>query len=269
MQPVSGELDFRNARIGFTRWEQGPEWLVCLHGYGEDRNSFAFLVPYLSDNYSVLALDLPFHGSTDWKEGLLMEPADLLTIIRNCLPDVHHFSLLGYSMGGRLALHLLQLVPENIRRILLIAPDGLHHNPWQRLATGSRIGNRLFAATMNNPSWLLRLAAAGAAIGIYDKKLLRFVRYYLNDAAEREYLYIRWTCFRRFRPDAKKIAVIAQECPVQIKLLFGQFDPVILSKHGIKLSRLSKGKIVVAEAAAGHQLLKEKYAPLMAALLKP
>jgi pimeloyl-ACP methyl ester carboxylesterase len=261
-------IQYRNSSIHYYRYGSGPEWLFCFHGYGEDGSSFGIFETILGDRFTMIAVDLPFHGRTNWQEGLLFDVADLLAIIHTINPIHHPFSLLGYSMGGRVAMQVLQSVPQQVAKLVLVAPDGLHKNKWQWLATRTRTGNRLFSFTMRNPSWMIKLIDLGGKLGLYDKSLLRFVHYYLDDAEQRRILFRRWTAMRKFRPRRHllKEMIITRRIPVHI--LFGRYDRVILAKHGIHFSKHAENLIQVTEIEAGHQLLKEKHVSMIAEWLK-
>ncbi len=246
---------------------QGPEWLFCFHGYGENAASFELLEKPLGSRYTLVALDFPFHGKTDWQEGLVFEPDDLIAIIRQIMPETGSFSLLGYSMGGRVALDLFDRIPDQVNRLILVAPDGLHNKPWQILATRTRMGNRLFSYMMRHRSmarWYMDLAER---LGLYNKELLRFVHYYLDDREERISLYQRWTTMRRFRPDKKRLKKSIAEKRKQVHLFFGKYDRVIPTRHGLDFSRNCEAFIQIREVEGGHQLLKEKHIRQIISLL--
>jgi pimeloyl-ACP methyl ester carboxylesterase len=264
----SNHICFRNSSIHYIRLGNGPEWLFCFHGYGEDGGSFLPLAETLGEQFTLVAIDAPFHGKTDWQEGLLFEPADLVEIINRIKPANQQMRLLGYSMGGRIALQLLQLIPEQISKLVLIAPDGLHKNKWQWIATRTKIGERLFSYTMHNPYWIIGLLDLSAKLGLYNKNLLKFVHYYLDNEDQRLILYRRWTTMRKFRPDKALLKKIIIKNKIPVNILFGKYDRVILTKHGIHFSEHANDYIKVTEIEAGHQLLKERHIPLITTLLK-
>ncbi len=138
-------ITYRNSTIAYRRTGSGKEWLFCFHGYGYDGLSFDIFSSLLHKRYTIIAIDLPFHGQTNWQEGLLFEPEALVSIIHSIKSPDLKMSLLGYSMGGRVVMQLAQLVPEEINKIVLVAPDGFHKNKWQWLSTQTLAGNRLFA----------------------------------------------------------------------------------------------------------------------------
>ncbi|HEY9724553.1 MAG TPA: 2-succinyl-6-hydroxy-2,4-cyclohexadiene-1-carboxylate synthase [Oscillatoriaceae cyanobacterium] len=102
----------------WQRWgEPGASPLVLLHGYAGEAASWQSVAPELQDAYAVLAPDLPGHGGTgspgpDWS---LARAAAALAAQ---LPA--SFDLVGYSLGGRLALHLACAFPERVKRLVLV-----------------------------------------------------------------------------------------------------------------------------------------------------
>jgi len=256
---------FRSSKIHYLRMGGGPEWLFCFHGYGEDAESFSLFEPLLGDRFTLLAIDFPFHGKTDWQEGLLFEPQHLLEIIAQINPEHKPVHFLGYSMGGRVALQLLQLIPERVRQLVLVAPDGLHKNKWQWLATQTKPGNRLFAFSMKHPFIMNSLLDVLSKMRLYNNSLLKFIHYYLDDREQRMTLYRRWTTMRKFRPRLTLLKNIIQTKAIPVKMLFGKFDRVILAKHGKQFGRDSEN-IQVIEIEAGHQLLRDKHAALIAGM---
>lgn len=259
-------LPYRSSVIHYLKMGKGDRYLCCFHGYGEDASSFQVLEQVLGNDYTLLCIDFPFHGSTEWREGTLFTDEDLLAILGSILPlDWQSVSLLGYSMGGRVAMHLLQRIPHQIDRVVLIAPDGLHKNFWYWLATQTRLGNRLFRYTANHPKWFFSIMRWMRNARLLNKSAFKFAHAYLDDAGERESLYLRWTTMRRFIPSAKKITAALRRYPVPVRMLFGSYDRIILASRSKRLAADNEC-ITVRKMKAGHQLLKDKYAKDIAAL---
>lgn len=254
-------IPFRGSRLHYLRWGMGEEWLFCFHGYGEDASSFNFLEPVLGKRFTIIAIDMPLHGKTEWNKGLLFKPEELIGIIDTIKPADAPIHILGYSMGGRVALQLLEMIPQEIRKMILIAPDGLHKNWWQWFSTQTMIGNRLFRFTMKHRSLMNVLISLGGKLRLYDISVLRFVHFYFDDASQRSILYRRWTTMRQFNPSIKRQRKSILENKIPTHLIFGKYDRVILTKHGRTLRKNAEKHITVTEIKAGHQLLKEKYLP--------
>jgi len=97
--------------------------LLVLHGFTGDRSTMSSISEPLSKNYSVVSIDLPGHGSTvkDLEPYLFNFENTLAAIIE--VMEFHNqqeFNVLGYSMGGRLAIGLATKYPNKIKNMILI-----------------------------------------------------------------------------------------------------------------------------------------------------
>jgi 2-succinyl-6-hydroxy-2,4-cyclohexadiene-1-carboxylate synthase len=94
--------------------------LLLLHGFGWTHRSFDDLLPELEPGHQLILADLPGHGaSVAPTEGFEASLASLVATLRG-----HHIasaSVLGYSMGARLALGLAVGWPELVGRLALIS----------------------------------------------------------------------------------------------------------------------------------------------------
>ncbi|MBW3614867.1 MAG: alpha/beta fold hydrolase [Actinobacteria bacterium] len=88
--------------------------VVLVHGFTQTRRSWDALVEPLAANHQVLAVDAPGHGLSSQYQVGLWEAARLLGEAGN------EASYVGYSMGGRLVLHLALAAPYLVRRVVLV-----------------------------------------------------------------------------------------------------------------------------------------------------
>lgn len=98
----------------------GPP-LVLLHGWAMSSAVFGEALQNLNNEFSVLAPDLPGHGQStagkDYSLGSLAN--DLASWMEGLqLTDVR---LLGWSLGGQIALRLASLTKQRLSRLLLVA----------------------------------------------------------------------------------------------------------------------------------------------------
>ena len=113
--------------------------LVLLHGFSGRSDSWAHLIPMFVKNRLVLAVDLPGHGGTYAPEDpariqMAMVAADLAGLVTGLsLVESGPLDILGYSMGGRLALYFALYHPELVRRLVLeSASPGLDNSEARR-----------------------------------------------------------------------------------------------------------------------------------------
>ncbi len=278
-------LSYRSSRIHYLLGGRGDKLLICFHGYGESGQSFSFLEESLGKDFTILAIDLPFHGKTDWKGGLFFDPATLIALIgqitagtqgSNDTPGSHgrlggngKWWLMGYSMGGRIALSLLEKIPEKVEKLILLAPDGLKVNIWYRITTQTRLGNILFRRTMQKPGWFFLLLRVGNALKLVNPSVYKFTLYHIDQASERSELYTRWTTLRGFRPDIRAIQAFIRERQILVRLLYGQYDRIIRVERGEKFR---KGGIEpwcrLTLLPVGHRLLQARNRKAILSLLK-
>lgn len=262
----SGQIKYRNSSISYRLSGNGPRLAICFHGYGENAGTFDFLAKYAGNEYRFLAIDLPFHGETDWREGLELEPAELESILGGIVdqlsinrqaPDFR-YTLVGYSLGGRICLALYQHRPAAAERIVLLAPDGLKVSFWYWLATQTSAGNRFFAFTMKKPQWFFGLVRLMYKAKLLNASIFKFVNYYIGDPQVRKQLYERWTTLRKFKPSLPLIKKEIRQQHTKVRLIYGIHDRIILSSVGKKFCHGIEDDCQLTEIHAGHQVLHEK-----------
>jgi pimeloyl-ACP methyl ester carboxylesterase len=265
----SAFITYQSSQIHYCKAGYGNKLLLCFHGYGESAESFSFLEKSIAAEFTLLAIDFPFHGKTTWKEGLLFTTEDLLNIMVTIIPFQNaKMFFLGFSMGGRVALALLQSVPKNVEKMILLAPDGLKLNFWYGLATQTSMGNRLFQFTMNNPRWFFLLLKIAGRLRLVNQGVFKFANHYLHDKQMRKDLYDRWSVMRQFKPHIKKIKQAVRANNIQLRLLCGKYDKVIRPKNAERLITGIESHCILSIIDSGHELLKEKNASEIMRLLK-
>ncbi len=261
-------LSYNNSIINYRRSGQGPETLICFHGYAEEAGVFDFLARYAGVMFTIYSIDLPFHGKTEWKEGLQFTPGDLSTIVAAILareskgiPDPSvRYTLMGFSLGGRMALSLYEAKPEAVKKIVLLAPDGLKVNFWYWFATQTWAGNKLFAFTMKSPGWFFWLLKLMNKFGMINASIFKFVNYYIGNKEVRDLLYARWTALRKVKPRLSIIKSFIRERNTPVRLVYGKHDRIILSSVGEKFRKGIEQQCTLSVIPSGHQVLHEKHA---------
>lgn len=252
-------ITYRQSSIHYRKTGSGPHVTVSFHGFGEFARTFDPVAAGLKD-HTIIAFDLPFHGETIWREGNDMEIPALLEIMRLC-PEIgeNDFGLMGYSMGGRIALAIYETIPEKIKYLLLIAPDGLRVNPWYWFATQTWMGKRIFRYTMKNPAWFTGLLNAGKKTGLFNESIRKFVHRYMDDVEMRGKVYQVWTTMRRFRPNLSEIRLSIRKNQTPVYLLFGKYDRIIGQGLGKSFIKSVEEWCRIEVVDAGHQLLHPRY----------
>lgn len=104
------------------RGDRNNPLILFLHGFMGDRQEFNEIISLLSNQFCCLAVDLPGHGQTRVVGGeeCYTMPNTAQSLI-NWLDQliVHNCFLVGYSMGGRLALYLALHFPKYFSKVVL------------------------------------------------------------------------------------------------------------------------------------------------------
>lgn len=258
-------IPYRSSKLHYYVWGAGPAMLFAFHGYGESASSFAFLGEALDPDHTLIAIDLPFHGQTSWREGLSFTPLQLYEIMETIAARHHQagsWGLIGYSMGGRIALQLAENHPGSIDKLVLLAPDGLKVNIWYWLATHTAPGNLLFRWTMRWPGWLFLLLRISHALRLVNPGIYKFAVHYIDDRSVRHDLYTRWTAMRKFRPDPAAVAAVIRRRQLRVDLVYGRYDRIIRWETAERFRNRGISdlcRLIVLDT--GHQLLRPPFLP--------
>jgi 2-succinyl-6-hydroxy-2,4-cyclohexadiene-1-carboxylate synthase len=95
------------------------ETVVLLHGFSGTHRAWDGVIERLPpERYRPLALDLPGHGEhADTTPPISF--ADCVEHVLTRAPE--RFALCGYSLGGRIALHVALTAPERVSRLVLVS----------------------------------------------------------------------------------------------------------------------------------------------------
>ena len=104
----------------------GENKLVLIHGFQSSSQFFEDLLESLDENIEVFAPDLIGYGESSYenKHNEMKEWAEDLKYFVDSL-DIDNFSLVGWSLGGQVAMDFAGLFPEKIRQLILIASVGV------------------------------------------------------------------------------------------------------------------------------------------------
>lgn len=137
------QLTVHNLNIHY--YQGGPasgETLVLLHGFAADKDNWLRFSRPLTQDYRVIALDLPGFGDSDLPPGSydVGTQAERLADILDEL-GVQQAHVLGNSMGGQIAALFAARYPERVRSLALFANAGIdspHKSElYQLLTSGS------------------------------------------------------------------------------------------------------------------------------------
>jgi pimeloyl-[acyl-carrier protein] methyl ester esterase len=144
--------------------------LVLLHGWGLNLRVWDGLVQELRNRFRIITIDLPGHGRSPWGAGG-GTPAEQAWLIHQTLEPVsNRYSLLGWSLGGQIALDLAAAIPGQIERLVLVAttPKFAASSDWpcgMSLAAITKLATQLRTDYKRTVSDFLDLQVRGSIEG--------------------------------------------------------------------------------------------------------
>lgn len=224
------ELEYDGNKVAFDIHGNGEKVLVAFHGFGQSKAHLGALAQSLGDQYTVFVLDLFFHGSSYWSRGEQPLTKEYWReIFEKFLEDqrIDRFSLIGYSLGGKFVLAILDSLPTRIDQIFLVSPDGIKSNLWYDLATYPAWCRVIFKSFISSPNPFFLVLKLFEQLSLLDAGLLKFTRTQMNTYQGRQRVYCSWVIFRLFKFKLNRICQKINSHNIAVVIFLGKHDRVI------------------------------------------
>ncbi|CAG9620993.1 alpha/beta fold hydrolase [Sutcliffiella rhizosphaerae] len=115
--------------------------LVLIHGFLSSSFSFRRLIPLLTKEYTVLAIDLPPFGKSEKSKKFVYSYENLAKVVMELLSElgIEKTVLIGHSMGGQICLNISRQKPELVEKVVLLCSSGYLKKLKRALVYSSRI----------------------------------------------------------------------------------------------------------------------------------
>lgn len=245
--------------LSYHTYGSGNECVLAFHGFGQDGSEYESIGQFSSETHTLYSLDLFYHGDT-------VLPVEISSFSKRELKSffeafISHlkltkFSLLGYSMGGRCALFLLECFPQQINHLYLLAPDGLSVNFWNRLVTSTRFGRNLYFFATRQPGLVYRISKFGQKLKLFPPTMDRFLDVNFKNEKMRSKIFKVWMLYKNIKFSQKSLAQLILQNKIKTKVFVGHKDPVVKFKlcNGFVHQLGDHGEIHLIKA--GHDLFR-------------
>lgn len=200
--------------------------MILFHGFGQDHSIFQSIIHISPEVFTYYLMDDPYHGRST-RENENLNSAEWKELFSSFLTseNIDSFSIGGYSLGGRFALVTAYQFTSRVKKLYLIAPDGIYKNRWYYLATGA--GKGIFKYLMKNPSIFFKL------LDLLDEKkwikpsISKFARQELEPKENRIRVYQSWVYLKPLGVAKSSLIRRFNQHKLAIELLLGSDDRIV------------------------------------------
>lgn len=245
---------------------QTSRTIFAFHGFARPLEDLSVVADHWPSRGTMISVHLPHHGASRPTDSNLAADAPLHPAALNQLLieiatkeglAAPNYDLVGYSIGGRIALALFTDSPDMWSRITLLAPDGLKKSPFYHLTVHSKLGNLIWFGIDRHADLVARCSDLLLKKRIISPHLHSFCAFHISSHSMRMMVWHGWRAHRLCWPTHQKIARRLQSWSGQMDLAFGAHDQIIPAANGQKLQKLTKGNANVHFhlLSAGHGML--------------
>jgi pimeloyl-ACP methyl ester carboxylesterase len=253
------EIRLHGHRLHYRVGGQGP-LLVLVHGITNSSATWEPVLATLGQRFTVIAPDLLGHGDSAKPRGDYSLGANA-SLLRDFMLALGHerATLVGHSLGGGIAMQVAYQFPERVERLVLVSSGGLGRQvtpllravalPGAELVLPVLASEPLMNAGTKIGGWIDRIGLrvgsdlAAMAAGFASLQDIEARRAFVHTA--RAVIDVGGQ-----RVDATDKLYLAKAVPTLI--LWGDRDPIIPARHGIRAHELMPGSRLRIFEGAGH-----------------
>lgn len=260
-------IQYNNSSVRYLTFGKGEKLLIAIHGFADAGAAmFEILEDAIGAQYTIYAFDMPYHQKTVW-EGDSYSKKDISHIIKTILDKSNHsrFTLMGYSMGGRIALGLLEEYIGQLDKLYLVGSDGLPEGKIIHAHMMPLWIRKGLAKMVRNPNWLLRLSQRLYKWGLLSSLAANFIKKNLADEFNRNRLLNTWISLYEFIIPTRKTKNLIRQHQLPVEMVMGTRDTVILEAYGRRFAKnLPNARLHLLDSS--HRLVNEKLGELLRGL---
>lgn len=253
------EIVLHGHRVFYRSAGSGPV-VVLVHGITSTSATWANVLPYLAERFTVIAPDLLGHGESAKPRGDYSLGA-YASGIRDLLIALGHerATFVGHSLGGGVAMQLAYQFPEHCERLVLVSSGGLGREITALLRAASLPGSELVLPLLVN-DWVLGAGrTAGRLLGRIGLRVHNDLEEVMRGHASLSDGETRAAFLHTLRAivdlggqrvDARDRLYLAQAIP--FLLVWGERDPIIPVEHARTAHRLVPRSRLELFPNAGH-----------------
>lgn len=249
--------------LAYTKYGTGHTAILGFHGFGHPKEDWNFISPYLDETYCFIAIDVPGHGQSEVSGDRLtnhpIQKKEWKALIELLLEkeNIQEFHVMGYSLGGRIALVTAEVLTPRILSITLFSPDGLHKSLMFKFANEWSVGRKLFQFIIRKVQWCIPVVKLFQRLGFISQVKRKFVLYQLENEDRLTKVKIVWASLSLLWPNFDAL-FLENHYSKNMLVIFGEKDPIILPQYGKSLAPYSYPLLKIMNVPFGHRTSKKE-----------
>lgn len=267
-------VGYKDFAFEYKLFGSGPEYLIAFHGVGREADDYKIFEKTLGEKYTIVAVNLYHHGNSVYPENRMFDnqisKKEFLEHIEQLLIQlkIDRFSIMGYSLGGRVALTCLQLYYKRINKVILIAPDGLKISHYNNFVTRTNMGKNYIKWLVKKPDEFFALIDKLHRYKIVNNRNKRLINFHFETHEKRVLLRNVISSFKNIVPNINKVTRYINKHNIEIVMVFGKHDFIIPIKLGTRFLKNIKTKKEMHVIDASHNILTENASKALSELIK-
>ena len=237
--------------------------VVAFHGFGRPTSEMGEYLPLYEPSTAMLSIGIAHqNGSTVPSSSSLppvLDPALLQEAVDLWLAELGwgHLPkhLLGYSLGGRIALTLFEQAPLSWSGMILLAPDGFKKNAMYRFAVETAVGRACWTFVDKHAETVRSLIRGLRRVRLIPAHLEHFALHHTEDHDMRQLVSNTWKTHRRFWPTRRGMREAWQGLPnrdVKVHAVFGSRDAIIPWRWSTPWRNFANSHVHFLRVHSGH-----------------
>lgn len=229
--------------------------VLLVHGLANSIEIWEPLVSRMRTKFRVIAFDLPGFGEADRPDvdyGLEYFSRQLSAFVEQM--NIHDFNLVGYSLGGSIAIRFASQYPERLKKLVIAAPGGFGRKThWtMRLPSLPLVGALLGYPSRLNTRLTLKLAIHDP-VKITAELSTTMIRHAARAGSWKSYLRTLRQGVGLWGVKGRQSAIVnASLIKSQVLLVWGDQDRVFPLQHSQRLlDTLPRAELKIFESC-GH-----------------
>jgi pimeloyl-ACP methyl ester carboxylesterase len=268
------KIAYKEFELEYKLFGSGSEFIIAFHGFGREANDFKIFEKNLGEKFTIVAVNLYHHGNSVYPDNRMFdnqiskqEFIEHLEVLLNEL-KIYRFSIMGYSLGGRVALTCIQHFYARINKIILIAPDGLKTSHYNNFVTRTNMGKNYIKWVIKKPEEFFGLIDRLHSYKIVNNRTKRMINFHFETHEKRVLLRNVISSFKNIVPNISEVTHHINNYNIEIVMVFGRHDFIIPIKLGIRFLKGIRSKKQLHIIDASHNILTENASKTLSELIR-